>query len=264
MKTNSFLERWRQEHGITEETMRDKLAEIKKQKPPVCEFCKKPYKIGESFGSYRFYPDCDCIEENEKEQERIKQIESLYSYSKITPYFRKKRFITLKETPELKQCLEYAENFNPETSGGIQMIGDVGTGKTAAAAAICNYLICEKNIKCLFIPLSHLLDDFSRASYDNHGDITYELGNLCKYQLIVLDDIGRESYTDKRKETVFRIIDTLLNYNIPVIFTANPEMITKLKKIPELAAALDRLKEICKLKITFKGKSYRGVATIKN
>ena len=56
---------------------------------------------------------------------------------------------------------------------------------------------------------------------------------------MVLDDIGRETYTDKQKENVFRIIDTLMNYKIVTAFAANLEMIIKFKAIPELNAAFN-------------------------
>ncbi len=75
---------------------------------------------------------------------------------------------------------------------------------------------------------------------------------------VVLDDIGRESYTGKRNEIAFRIIDTLLNYKVCTCITANPEMIQKLQKMPEWAAILDRLKDICKLHLQFTGESMRG------
>ena len=92
----------------------------------------------------------------------------------------------------------------------------------------------------------------------NSGDITELLQWLAAFDFVVLDDIGRETYTDKRKENVFRIIDTLMNYKVVTAFTANPEMIVKLKTIPELNAALDRLKDMCPIKFEFRGESYRG------
>ena len=142
------------------------------------------------------------------------------------------------------------------------MVGKVGTGKTTLLAAICNELM-EKGYSCLFTTFSSLLDKFSRYSYENAGDITPLVNWLVSFDFVVLDDLGRETYTDKRKETAFRIIDALLNYKVVTAFTANPEMLTKLKVIPEWNATLDRLKEVCKYHFEFKGDSLRGVEILK-
>ena len=102
------------------------------------------------------------------------------------------------------------------------------------------------------------MEKFTKYSYDNNGDIFPLLMWLVKFDFIVLDDLGRENYTDRRKEIAYRIIDTILNYEVPAAFTANPEMITRLKKIDDWGAMLDRLKDICAMQIVFKGESQRG------
>ena len=86
------------------------------------------------------------------------------------------------------------------------MVGRYGVGKTAILAAVCNELMINGHT-CLFTTLSALLDKFSSYSFNNSGDITGLLMWLIKFDFIVLDDIGREAYTDKRQEIVFRIID---------------------------------------------------------
>lgn len=139
------------------------------------------------------------------------------------------------------------------------MVGRYGVGKTAILAAVCNELMINGHT-CLFTTLSALLDKFSSYSFNNSGDITGLLMWLIKFDFIVLDDIGREAYTDKRQEIVFRIIDTLMNYKKAVAFTANPEMIVRLKKMREWGAILDRLKYLCPTKIEFNGESVREQA----
>lgn len=246
----------------------------------VCPYCGKPWFYGEIVSILHpekkrvlHHPSCDCEERIQRQQNTLtlnKEVEERrreklrneknkrFDNSMITPLFRQKTFESLEQTNEVKQCQEYAKTFNPSTSQGIQMIGNVGTGKTTLLAAICNYLLSE-GYTCLFTTLSALLDKFSKYSYDNAGDISGLLNWLTAYDFVVLDDIGREAYTDKRKEISFRIIDALLNQQVITAFTANPEMIEKLKNIPEWEATIDRLKEMCPLKFEFRGKSLRGV-----
>lgn len=236
-----------------------------------CPYCGKEYKL-HKFTVFktktmkRYCPDCNCqeleeqkAEQQQREERKQEQLKKRFDNSMMTIFFQEKRFSTLDSSiePEIfRQCQEYAKSFKPKTSVGVQMIGSIGTGKTTLLSAICNELM-ERGYNCLFTTLSNLLDKFSKYSYDNNGDISSLLNWLCEFDFVVLDDIGRETYTDKRKEIVFRIIDELINHKVVTAFTANPEMISKLKTIPELNAALDRLRGACKLKFTFKGDSLR-------
>jgi DNA replication protein DnaC len=234
----------------------------------ICEYCGKPYKLfsktiqGKVHNLY--VADCTCENDRQNEiEQRIakeKQNEKLkktFDNSLMTPLFKEKTFKNLDETPETLELENYAKNFDPKKSMGILMIGNVGTGKTTLMAAICNHLMIN-NYTCLFTTLSTLLDKFSSYSYNNAGDITHLLMWLTKFDFIVLDDLGREAYNEKRKEIAFRIVDTLLNYKKVVGITANPDMIDKLKHIPEWEATLDRIKDICGNCYEFHGESKRG------
>lgn len=237
-----------------------------------CEHCGKPYKDVKMtinmFGKKRnpiliTEPDCNClqlIEERQKQErkEELKavRLQQLFTNSLMTPYFQTKKFENLKKNDIVIKCQKYADDFFPNIKG-LQMIGNIGTGKTTILAAICNKLL-EKGYKCLFTTFSDLLGKFTSHSNANAGNITDLLKWLSEFDFVCLDDIGRETYTDKRKEIGFQIIDTLLNYRVTTAFTANPEMIEKLKQIPEMWAALDRLKEMCPIKFEFRGESMRG------
>lgn len=216
-------------------------------------------------------PTCDCIEklQAQEEAQKIKKakdakLQKLFENSLITPLFRKKTFKLLEEKAveygnkkELEICKKYVREFNRETSAGICMIGKPGTGKTTLLAAICNELL-EKNYSCLFITMSALFDKFTKYSYDNAGDISGLLNWLTKFDFVVLDDIGRGGESEKRQEIAYRIIDTLLNYEIPTCVTANPEMLAIIDGFPAWRAIIDRLKDMCEIHIEFKGSTNRG------
>lgn len=247
-----------------------------------CKYCGKEYIIKE-FKVFEGKPEekitrlevpaCNCIELQEQrrksaaeEKEKKERLDKLFENSLITPYFKKKTFENLQKKAveygnekELKQLKKYAIDFNSQLdkTPGIFLIGKPGTGKTSMLAAVCNELI-PRGFNCLFITFSALMEKFTKYSFEHNGDIYPLLMWLVKFDFVVIDDIGRENYTDRRKEIAYRIIDTLLNYEVPAGFTANPEMLERLRKIEDWGAVLDRLKDICGLAINFKGESLRG------
>jgi len=246
----------------------EKAIQPSEEKMRVCEHCGKEYVWFDSqVANIKIHTQvaaCNCQEEIEKKKEAARiaaakkeRLAKLFDNSMMTPFFLEKKFSCLKETEHFAVCKKYAEEFNPKTSKGISMIGNIGTGKTTLLAAVCNDLIA-KNYACLFTTFSALIDRFSKYSYENAGEIAPLLQWLTSFDFVVLDDIGRETYTDKRKEIAFRIVDNLLNYKIPMAFTANPEMIAKLKAIPDMKATLDRLKDTCSIQLQFTGNSLRG------
>lgn len=250
------------------------------EKLDKCKYCgktyqKHEYKIFEGMPEERIMhvqaPACDCLKQRE-EQEKVKieaeekkeKLTKLFENSLITPYFQKKTFENLQikaneygNEKELKKLLQYAQNFKKGEMPGIFLTGKPGTGKTSMIAAVSNELM-QRGFNVLFVTFSALMERFLKYSAEHNGDIYPLLMWLVKFDFVVIDDLGRENYTDRRKEIAYRIIDTLLCYEVPTGFTANPEMIERLRKIEDWNAILDRLKDICGLAINFKGESIRG------
>lgn len=252
----------------------DNIAQIVKKQQnvenKVCQYCGKAFieceypvvKLGISYK--HFVPDCDCIEKHEEErkkkeqqQARAKSLEKRFENSMISLFFKEKRFETLQDAEHVVFCKEYANNFEPSKTNGILMIGNVGTGKSTLQACICNVLI-EKGYNCLFTTLASLLEKFTEAtSFENKETVSGLLRWLCEYDYVVLDDIGREKYTESKLSLVFRIIDELMNAKVTVSVTANPESIYKLSTIDDFNAILDRLHFLCPNELKFYGESFR-------
>ena len=235
-------------------------------KNKICPICKTPYVPKEikvmNMATIIMVAACECekiaqeTEEEKKRQELIKNnTERIFNNSLMSPFFREKTFDKLKRNKNVEFCIKYAENFEPKKSKGLQFIGEVGTGKTTLLAAISNDLM-YRGYNCLFVTMSALLDDFAQYSYEHRG-ISDLLNWLTKFDFVVLDDIGRETYTEKRIEFVFRIVDALMNSKVTTSISANPDMIEKLKLTKGMDATIDRLKVLCPISIQFKGKSYR-------
>jgi DNA replication protein DnaC len=235
-----------------------------------CYYCEKEYVeyniVIKPLGINRtvLVPDCECQEieykkqKKKEEQERTKQIlASKFENSLLTPFFQEKDFCKLDKSEIKDKIIDYVNTFDRYKSTSIMFIGDVGTGKTTLLACACKELVF-KGHNCLFIKMSNLLDKFINAcSFDNDDSSKKLKSWLLKFDFIVIDDFGREKYTEKRLEIAFDIIDDLLNYKKCIGITANPEMIAKLKRIPDFEAILDRLNEMCGIKHTFTGKSFR-------
>ncbi len=269
--TPEQLEKYRIESNKNfEEQERNRAIMEERLNNPKCEYCGKPYfkYYKESGGDGYYYtetvfkPVCKCDFIHLSKEEKEKEILYNLANSGLTPVLLKKSFDNLMQTEELKQCREYAEQFIKQETKGIKLIGDNGTGKTVAIACICKYLI-ENGYKCYFTTLSKILGDYSNYSYDNHGKIADKLEELNNIDLLVLDDIGREKLdSDTKKENFFSIIDYLINYEIKLAFTCNPELYKKLinkqNNMPELKAIIDRFNELCPNVIYFDGPSFRG------
>lgn len=251
-----------------------------------CSICGKEYKampviIGGRELNNLEIPQCDCeykrFEEQEKrraEEQRLTKIKEKADEIKkdlncplITPLFADKTFSYYFNQPikpvwseeyekNFRRCVEYAREFKKGDSG-LMMIGNVGTGKTTLQACIIHELE-QKGKICLLIQFSALLDLMIQAcSYDAKKSIFQLYNILSQFDYVVLDDLGREKYTEKRLEIAFRIIDCLMNNKVTVSITANQECLQSLLKIPEYNAIIDRLHMMCPEKMIFTGTSFR-------
>lgn len=242
-----------------------------------CTICGTPYTEKEfNIGTRTIkiaVAQCECEtiqeEKRQKEKEEMQRLENARKKANelkrdmgcplVTPLFKQKTFDNLSDrNKNVEFCQKYAQEFNKKTSTGMFMVGNVGTGKTTLQACICNEL--EKRGKiCLLTTFSALLDYFVESCNFESGISTNKLFHtLTCFDYVVLDDIGREKYTDKRLEFAFRIIDTLMNYNVVVSITGNTETVNKLHNIAEYKAIIDRLADMCGHKMYFDGESYRG------
>lgn len=253
----------------------------------VCSICGKPYKIQVfKMGERNFdieLPACDCeaikFEEEQKRKEKVREwerIEQKVYFLKrqlncplMSPLFQEKTFEKVAKLQDsigwssdykenFQKCVEYAKNFDRYSSGGLFMVGNTGAGKTTLQACIIKELE-RKGKFCLLIQFSTLLDLMIESiNFNVETSIFQYYNTLAQFDYVVLDDIGREKYTDKRLEIAFRVIDTLMNNKVVVSLTGNPECIKKLTSIAEYKAIIDRLKDLCPNEMIFKNESFRG------
>ena len=113
---------------------------------------------------------------------------------------------------------KYVENFEEmkKRGQGLLFFGEVGTGKTFAAACIANALI-DKGYPCLVTNFARLVNTLS-GMFD--GKQNY-IDNLNNFDLLVIDDLASERDTEYMSEIVQNIIDSRYRAGLPLIITTN-------------------------------------------
>lgn len=122
--------------------------------------------------------------------------------------------------------------------------GTQGTGKTHLAMAIARRVIARgKSVEVRIVP--HLLEDLRSRNTEDRS-IT---AKLAECDLLVLDDLGKESPTPYACERLFDIINDRYNSKLPVMVTSNydPNSIAKRLSEGDTGRSIaSRLSEMCR------------------
>lgn len=200
---------------------------------------------------------CKCQLEEQNEFYR-RQIEAEYNRRKMVCFGNAKKyqdtyFETCEENEVIKVAKNYADNFiNFYHEGkGLLLHGTSGNGKSSAAACIANQLLKE----------GHKVHMTDFATVGNTLQGTFEkqeyIDDLCRFALLIIDDLGAERQTGYMQEIVFNVINSRLLTGKPLIITTNLD-INDIKKIDDVGKGriYDRLLEKCH-PVHVEGASYR-------
>lgn len=116
-------------------------------------------------------------------------------------------------------CESFAEKFAEakKLKAGLLLYGAVGGGKTFHAACIANAVI-DEGYSARFTNLSTLASQMGA----NFGrDKQRILNEICRYDLVVLDDLGIERSTEAMSENAYQIVNALYMAGVVLIFTTN-------------------------------------------
>lgn len=161
----------------------------------------------------------------------------------------------------LDQCRRYAQKFDMmlEDNKGMIFWGDVGTGKSFAAACIANYLL-DRNVPVVMTSFVKLVEDIQFGKAAESDIIRW----LNRAKLVIFDDLGAERDTGYAIERVYSIIDSRCRAKLPMILTTNltfgemkQESDIRYKRI------YDRVFENCH-PIQFTGPSFRRESAYKH
>lgn len=138
---------------------------------------------------------------------------------------------------------KYVANFDEMRANGTGLLlyGNVGCGKSFAAACIANALI-DTGTPCMMTNFTRIIN---RLQESFAGRQKY-IDNLSRFDLLVIDDMAAERNTEYVWEQVMTIIDARYRSGLPLVVTTN-------LTIGELADPADirrqrvysRLKEMC-------------------
>ena len=165
----------------------------------------------------------------------------------------------------LAACYDFLQD--KDKSGGLVMLGGVGTGKTHLAVGICQEL-CDRDVGCQYTTVTKLIrrikDTWNRdkdaTSWGRFGpeDPETEKDVIQEYSTIpvlVIDEIGSQYGSDSERIMISEIINDRYNNELPTIIIANITL-DEIKNTIGIRA-IDRIMDHGKC-LVFNWESYRS------
>lgn len=100
---------------------------------------------------------------------------------------------------------------------GLCFFGNVGTGKTYAAACIANALI-DNGVRVIMTDFSRIINDMQ--SFDTRNKNAY-IDDICGCDLLIIDDLGAERQSDYALQICEQVIDERAKSKKPLVLTTN-------------------------------------------
>ncbi len=115
------------------------------------------------------------------------------------------------------QCKNYADTFKKH-SCSLFFLGKTGLGKTFMSSMIAKALI-EKGFNVAFDSINNFLIRTENEHFGRSDGNTVEI--LLDADLLILDDLGSEFSTPFNTSTIYNIINSRINLNVPTIVSTN-------------------------------------------
>ena len=220
-----------------------------------CSTCHTPRQKRIEVAGTKMEPRCMCAcqtadhekrEQERKHREFLDMVERNRSVGLPDPELRKHTFendlgYNPKQIAIAKQYVQHWEEFL-ESSTGLLLWGNVGTGKSYIAGCIANALL-DKGVPVIMTNFARLLNKLTDMY---SGDRNAYIDSFKKYPLMIIDDLGMERDSEFAREQVFSVIDSRYRSQLPMIVTTNLSL-EELKDTTDLSKAriYDRVMERC-------------------
>jgi len=170
-------------------------------------------------------------------------------------------------------CWEYCENWDhdPTENRSLLLLGNIGTGKSHLAAAVCYKLIEDHLVR---VKYANVLHTFTAIKMSFQSGKESPRQQLYDTPFLVLDDLGSQRPTDWATEELLDIVNNRWAKELPVMVTSNAnswEGLLKLLTARNLSHAdsysqdtmqarriVDRLRDMTGDPLVLGGKSWRG------
>lgn len=159
-------------------------------------------------------------------------------------------------TKQIEAAKKYVATWTEmeQENQGLLFFGDVGRGKSYTAACVVNAII-EMEVRAKMINLATIINDLQSLVGENRSSY---IDKLCRYRLLVFDDLGAERGTEFAREQVYNVINARWESGRPFIVTTNlslKEMQNEEQMV--LKRIYDRVLDVCR-PIAFQGENYRA------
>lgn len=148
--------------------------------------------------------------------------------SGVGNHFKNKKLDDLKVNEKLyAECVRYAKSWKEmkEKGFGFFFWGNVGAGKTHAAAAMANHLMQEKLVEVLFLNMPSTVTRVKKtfdSPVKNEDKKIFD--RMKEVELLIIDDLGVEKLSDWLSDQIYQIIDHRWQNHKPMIITSNQSL----------------------------------------
>ena len=218
-----------------------------------CGKCHTPKQCRIEFDGKPRVVFCMCACKKQRQEQERRDMEQRERQGKIDQLrvqgIQDKQLLThtfgnSQQTPFLTQCWNYVNHWRQmrDNKTGLLLWGDVGCGKSHAAACIANALI-DHGIPVLVTSFPKIIAELQGNYQVNRNEY---LRSFQRFSLLVLDDFGVERSSDYVFETMFSIIDERYKSGKPLIITTNltPDAMRRTNDIVK-QRIYDRIQEMC-------------------
>lgn len=139
---------------------------------------------------------------------------SLYPET-VDPLIGEKQRVVMEKN--FQDCVKFAESFNG-SGYGLLMLGGTGLGKTHLSLAAANDVI-KKGYSVIYNSTPELMRQLDKEFFGRSDTDTMQLITTC--DLLILDDLGAETKSDRYISMLYEIVNSRLNRHIPMIVNSN-------------------------------------------